>query len=119
MTTQEEILSDIKNLRVDCPDCHGLYDDDQYTCTTCWHEGGNGSINVFDWLQENPEVLGISKPTTFNPLEDIGVTIETVNTQDGYYKLKAQYINELFYGFITVVEFGLQMDELNKKILID
>lgn len=52
---QEEILDDIKQLEVDCPDCKWMYSDPQYTCTTCWHEGGGGKINVLQWLKENLE----------------------------------------------------------------
>lgn len=47
----EEILEEIKTLEIDCPEC--LYmDDDQYQCTTCWCGGGNGKINVFEYLSE-------------------------------------------------------------------
>lgn len=54
---QEEILRNIKSVYVDCPDCESVYDDEQYTCTTCWCEGGHGKINVFEWLKNHPEVL--------------------------------------------------------------
>ena len=30
-----------------------FYGDDQYTCSTCWCEGGQGKIRAFDWLDEN------------------------------------------------------------------
>lgn len=46
-----DIMRDIKNLYIDCPDCKYM-DDDQYTCTTCWCQGGNGRINVINWLNE-------------------------------------------------------------------
>lgn len=36
----------IENLTIDCPDCPIGIEDDQYTCTTCWCQGGNGTINV-------------------------------------------------------------------------
>lgn len=52
-----EIVRDIKYLEIDCPDCKYMYDDDQYTCTTCWCEGGNGKNNVFSWLRDHPEIL--------------------------------------------------------------
>lgn len=52
----EEILNDIYRLVVDCPECKYM-EDDQYTCTTCWHEGGNGKLNVFNWLKDHPEYL--------------------------------------------------------------
>jgi hypothetical protein len=38
---QQEIFNDIKQIKIDCPECKWT-DDDQYTCTTCWCEGGNG-----------------------------------------------------------------------------
>ena len=31
---------------VECPDCAGMVDDLQYTCTTCWCEGGDGVLKV-------------------------------------------------------------------------
>ena len=34
------------NITVPCPDCAGMGDDDQYTCETCWCEGGNGTIDL-------------------------------------------------------------------------
>ena len=54
---QKEILSDIKHLEVDCPDCHNMDSDEQYTCTTCWCEGGRGKINVFQWLKDHPKAF--------------------------------------------------------------
>jgi len=53
MTIKDEILVSIKELKIDCPDCENMYDDDQYTCTTCWCEGGGGKINVVEWLKDN------------------------------------------------------------------
>jgi len=115
MNTKEEILSDIMMLRVDCPDCHGLYDDDQYTCTTCWCEGGNDTINVFNWLKDNPETMGlIVKPKVFNPYE-LDVTIDNVDSRTGYFKLKNQYVNELFNGYITTTEYMEKMNTLYQK----
>ncbi len=52
-----EIVSDIKRLTVDCPDCKYVIGDEQYTCPVCWSEGGNGQINVFHWLKDHIEVL--------------------------------------------------------------
>lgn len=31
---------------ISCPDCAGYGDDDQYCCTTCWCQGGNGVLTV-------------------------------------------------------------------------
>ena len=50
---QDEIISQIKELHVNCPDCGDVTYDDQYTCTTCWNQGGNGSINVAEYIKEN------------------------------------------------------------------
>lgn len=46
----DEILERMKLLEIDCPNCEGLVDDEQYTCTVCWCQGGNGKINVFSYL---------------------------------------------------------------------
>ena len=47
------ILDEISELHVDCPDCENIGSDDQYTCTSCWCQGGNGKINVLEYLKEN------------------------------------------------------------------
>ena len=54
---KDEILNQIKSTYIDCPACEGLTDDEQYTCTTCWYQGGNGRINIFDYIKENPSIL--------------------------------------------------------------
>ena len=53
----KEILDRIKKVEIKCPDCEDHHGDDQYTCTTCWCEGGGGYINIYDWLKENPNTL--------------------------------------------------------------
>lgn len=55
--TQREILQTVRRLKIDCPACASIGDDDQYTCTTCWNEGGNGKIDVFNWIAENLEAI--------------------------------------------------------------
>ena len=54
---EDEILNKIQSTYIDCPACEGLTDDEQYTCTTCWYQGGNGRINIFDYIKENPSIL--------------------------------------------------------------
>lgn len=49
----KELLED---LEINCPDCGGI-DDEQYTCTTCWCQGGEGKIKVLLFLRENKEYL--------------------------------------------------------------
>jgi len=49
----DEIKERISELVVDCPDCEFFGGDDQYTCTVCWCQGGEGTINVLDWIKEN------------------------------------------------------------------
>ena len=51
---ENEIFRSLSKLRVDCPDCEGMYDDDQYSCALCGCEGGHGSINVVEYLREHP-----------------------------------------------------------------
>jgi len=52
MSFSKEIVKEIKNLEIDCPDCKYM-EDRQYTCTTCWCEGGNGHINVGEWIAQH------------------------------------------------------------------
>jgi hypothetical protein len=54
---EDEILNKIQSTYIDCPACEGLTDDEQYTCTTCWYQGGNGRINIFNYIKENPIIL--------------------------------------------------------------
>ena len=54
---QNEIVEAIKSAEIDCPDCEYMSSDDQYTCTTCWCQGGNGKLNVFDYIKANREIL--------------------------------------------------------------
>lgn len=53
MTDMDElVLEEIEELTVNCPECEFM-DDDQYTCTTCWCQGGQGKINVLNWVLDN------------------------------------------------------------------
>jgi len=45
-TKIEEVLDNNPNVVIDCPDCEGYSDDDQYTCTTCWCQGGRGKLSL-------------------------------------------------------------------------
>jgi hypothetical protein len=37
---------------IDCEECEGLIDDEHYTCTYCWHEGGDGKLHFDDLFKE-------------------------------------------------------------------
>ena len=52
-----DIINEIKTLEIDCLDCIGIEGDEQYTCPTCWCQGGNGKINVFEWLVDYPDTF--------------------------------------------------------------
>jgi hypothetical protein len=52
-----EVLDRIKDLYIECPECESMYSDDQYTCTTCWYEGGGGRLNVYQYLKENTNLI--------------------------------------------------------------
>lgn len=52
----DEILTEIKYLYIDCPECTGI-EDDQYFCTTCGCQGGEGAVNVLDWCLENADKI--------------------------------------------------------------
>lgn len=51
MVDYQEVLEEIKDLNIDCPDCQWV-EDEQYTCTTCWCQGGNGRINIVEFLKD-------------------------------------------------------------------
>jgi hypothetical protein len=59
-------------------------------------------------------MVHIEKPKVFNPYE-LDITIDNVDSRIGYFKLKNQYVNELFYGYITVTEFMEKMNILYQK----
>lgn len=54
---EEEIIEKLDDTYIDCPDCEWMYSDEQYTCTTCWCEGGHGKLHVLTYIKENPEFL--------------------------------------------------------------
>lgn len=45
---------------IECPDCAGMVDDPQYTCTTCWCEGGDGVLRV---RRPTPRALDLPSAT--------------------------------------------------------
>lgn len=49
---EDEIINKIKSIYIDCIECEYITDDEEYTCTLCWCEGGNGKINVFKYIKE-------------------------------------------------------------------
>lgn len=50
---EDEIVNRIKEqlryIDVDCPECESI-GDDQYQCCTCGYGGGNGKIDVIDYI---------------------------------------------------------------------
>ena len=42
---KEEFDRLLSECYIDCPECE-IIEDDQYTCTTCWGQGGGGQISV-------------------------------------------------------------------------
>lgn len=43
-----EDVKEYSKYAIDCAECEGLTDDEQYTCTKCWCEGGNGKLHFND-----------------------------------------------------------------------
>jgi hypothetical protein len=41
---RKQLFEKLEELVINCPDCQYRTDDPQYTCTTCWCEGGDGVI---------------------------------------------------------------------------
>jgi DNA-directed RNA polymerase subunit RPC12/RpoP len=52
-----EMLYALNNVSVNCPECRCLSDDDQYTCTSCWKEGGNGQLSFSEVFQEAERIV--------------------------------------------------------------
>lgn len=49
-----------------CPDCQSI-EDDQYTCTSCWQQGGNAEINVHYLIKDAYQILFENKqPDTWS-----------------------------------------------------
>lgn len=40
----------LNHIYIDCPYCENM-EDDQYTCTHCWNQGGNGMLNINDLIK--------------------------------------------------------------------
>jgi hypothetical protein len=57
---QEEIIERISyelcGLRIGCPECEYI-DDEQYHCTTCGGGEGHGTIRILDYLKEHKDIL--------------------------------------------------------------
>lgn len=47
--TKVEVIKKFNS--VECEDCRWM-EDKQYTCTICWCEGGNGTLNVMDCFKK-------------------------------------------------------------------
>ena len=51
--TEDEIVNRISEvlryISIDCPECENMYDD-QYQCCTCGYGGGNGKIQVSNFV---------------------------------------------------------------------
>jgi hypothetical protein len=54
----KEIVDRVADLYIDCPACEFI-EDPQYTCMYCWNTGGNGRLNVLEFLRDNPQLLPI------------------------------------------------------------
>lgn len=50
-TNSKEVKRYSKHV-IDCEECDGLTDDEHYTCTYCWNEGGNGKLHFDDLFKE-------------------------------------------------------------------
>lgn len=49
--THDAIIDRIGDLTINCPECENI-DDEQYQCGTCGCGGGQGTINVLQWVKE-------------------------------------------------------------------
>lgn len=49
---------------VECPDCQCI-DDDQYTCTSCWGQGGNVKISLESLFKAAYEIKLLGKEDPF------------------------------------------------------
>lgn len=56
----KHIVDYILDLEIECPEC-AFVEDDQYTCPICWCTGGNGKINVVNFLTENPDMFNVTR----------------------------------------------------------
>ena len=54
--SRKAVIESIRDAFSFCPDCANI-EDEQYTCTTCWCQGGDGEINVFNYLAEHPHLV--------------------------------------------------------------
>ena len=68
---EKEIVYQIRKLEMDCPDCENMYSDEQYTCTTCWCQGGGGTINVLNWIIDNPRIIKNQKLNSWSKLVSV------------------------------------------------
>ena len=64
----EEIIRQIKSKYIDCPECESM--DDQYQCTTCGGQGGDGLINIYEYVRSQGEILAEGAKILIHSSED-------------------------------------------------
>lgn len=54
------VLDTFRETSINCPECESMCEHPQYTCTTCWCEGGGGTI-MLDSIISGFELYGTFK----------------------------------------------------------
>lgn len=57
-----------KEQKYQCPECYYI-EDDQYTCTTCWSQGGQGTVT-------EQEAIDAGFDETLTPVEPKGLVYD-------------------------------------------
>lgn len=92
------ITERISQLTVDCPVCEDMYSDDQYSCSTCGCQGGQGTIYVVDYYKERKVAdEHVSKSKFLAPNGDWRIT----QYQSKRTNIKLQVLNHITEGFTT------------------
>lgn len=110
MSLQKEILSRIKNLTIDCPECEHMWSDDQYCCTTCWSQGGQGKLNVYNYLKDNQNIFSKDQKTIFivKGLKDNVEKTLYLSADYRYSEFQVERYMESYYGLDTL--FSVKME---------
>lgn len=57
------LLERINSAVIECPFCEDMYGYEDYTCAHCMCQGGQGHINIIEYLQKNPKAACELLPT--------------------------------------------------------
>lgn len=101
-------LCSFNNMSFKCPDCEGIGVNEEYTCTTCWQCGGDGSYTI-------EEILNIAYDIKFHGKNKSDISNESI--QDFLLNYDEDHIVRLYIDDHRFQELNITFNDL--KALLD